>query len=55
MRALDLAERSEVPNPGDQKGEEPPFLAFPQRALEKASDSNMPVGALQISRSFSQA
>ena len=30
-RALDLAERSEAPNPGDQKGAEPPFLALPQR------------------------
>ena len=29
-RALDLAERSEAPNPGDQKGAEPPFLALPQ-------------------------
>lgn len=31
MQALDLAERSEAPNPGDQKGAEPPFLALPQR------------------------
>ena len=30
-RALDLAERSEAPNPGDQKGAEPPFLALPRR------------------------
>ena len=30
-RALDLAERSEAPNPRDQKGAEPPFLALPQR------------------------
>ena len=26
----DLAERSEAPNPGDQKGAEPPFLAAPR-------------------------
>ena len=30
-RALDLAERSEAPNPGDQKGAEPPFLAVHRR------------------------
>ena len=30
-RALDLAEQSEAPNPGDQKGAEPPFLAVPRR------------------------
>ena len=41
---MDLAERSEAPNPGDHKGAEPPYLAAltARSAVSAASIHNMP-------------